>query len=968
MIQGTFTSRRFILSQGAHHQKNPKTLLKEKLQELYANTPPAIENIREVANQYFPEIATEDDTTLHDRCSFDLEILTRSSTLTPQQLIILKNSLCEKGGSGLTEDKAISAEALLETIKTELHVCMEEADLTAQCKEWGIFIEQNPQQVAQASQRSLGQVFSDEGTLDQLKSQLKECHPHIPPTIEKVRKIAAEVFPDIADQIPTISDQDLRDLCSQRKILIYSDQNLTPTQLASLKTKLEEKGGYGLTKEKRITPRALFETIQDHLHVFMEREDVKSLNKAHKWEVFLETYPLQKLKPDPETFFATYAEKNNGKLSSAQELSETLYREYQVDARSASLANSIRQWGTEIPISEKRNFNYRKVPAGYEEALLKHYEDKTHSDGQTQEFVRRTLGMEPARHYFSRLQKKQQKQFSKPVQPIRPGRPGRPGKLLTIQASQGSLGQVLSNEGNLSQLKNKLKECHPHIPPTIEKVRTIAAEIFPDIADQIPTISDYNLRNLCSRVKILTYSDQNLTTQQLQFLKFKLGEKGGNGLIEEKRITPRALFEAIQDHLHVFMERPDVKSLNKTHKWGIFIKEKPLLELQINLEETLQSMQASYAAKNDGKLPSAQDLSDLLYHEHGIDILSESLASSLRQKKYEDITIAKRGSDPLHSEDKKSLLKHYRNKTPKTSQIQEFTRRTFGKDPSRPYCQRIQAALKAGNEIYQSPQMPIIQAIQGSLGQALSNEGNLSQLKNKLKECHPHIPPTIEKVRTIAAEIFPSIANEIAETSDCDLRDLCSQRKILIYSDQNLTTQQLQFLKFKLGEKEKERITPRELFETIQDHLHIFMEREDIKNLNKTHKWGIFIKEKPLYELQIDLEETLQSMQASYAAKNDGTLPSAQEMSETLYHEHGIDIRPSYLAHSMRLRGSSIQVPIKSDFGHQEAPARYEEALLKHYKNKKPNPHQIQEFARRTLNMEPSKSYCEKIKGLLSQT
>ncbi len=624
-IQNTsFSNHHFTLTEGSHHQKDPKTLLKEKLQELYTDTPPTIENIREIANQYFPEIAQEIAT-------------------------------------------------------------MEEADIIAQCETWEIFIEQNPPQAALASQRSLGQVFSDEGTLDQLKSRVKVLHPYIPPPIEKIRTIAAEIFPDIAQEIAETSDCDLRDLCSQRKVLTCSNQDLTPTQLTSLKTKLEEKGGYGLTKEKPISLRALFEIIENELHIFMERKDVKELNKAHKWGIFIKAKPLQELKPNPEAFFAAYAEKNNGKLPYAQELCETLYHEHGVDIQSVSLVNSTKPWESDIKIASKSDFDYEKVPTEYEEALLKHYEDKKPIDSQVQELVRRTLGIEPARYYLSRLRKnqhKQQKQFSKQAQPTQPN------TVVNRVHQSFQLPTVLASQEILSQLKNSLEILHPCIPPTIEKVRKIAAEIFPDIADQIPTISDQDLRDLCSQRKILIYSNQDLTPTQLTSLKTKLEEKGGYGLTKEKKITPRALFETIEKELHIFMERPDVKSLNKTHKWGIFIKKKPLQELKPNPEAFF----AAYAEKNNGKSLSSQELSETLYHEHGVDIQSVSLTNSIRQWGTK-IPISEKSNfnhRKVPEGYEEALLRHYEDKRPADSQIQEFVRRTLGMEPARHYFSRLQ--------------------------------------------------------------------------------------------------------------------------------------------------------------------------------------------------------------------------------------------------------------------------------------
>ncbi len=403
MIQGS--SQQFILSQGAHHQKDPKTLLKEKLQELYANTPPAIKNIREVANQYFPEIATEDDTTLHNRCSFDLKIQTRSSTLTPEQLIILKNSLYEKGGNGLTEDKTISAEALLEMIKTELHVCMKEADVIAQCKTWKIFIAQNPLPnqslqlpIIRVSQRSFSQKLSNEGNLSRLKSRLKVLHPHIPPTIEEVKKVASELFPKMASSINDEKNHNrFCNLCSFRlEILTYSDKNLTPEQLKLLKTKLEEKGGYGLTEKNPISLRALFETIEKELHVCMERGDVKSLSEKHKWKIFIEKSSSNKLTVD-------LLEKAISQVgTNCIALKDHLHNQFQIDISYPNLQGYAARH--QLEVHDASTLKAKDIDKQYESALVEHYKGKNLATSlEIQEFIHRTYGERPSLSYAEKL-------------------------------------------------------------------------------------------------------------------------------------------------------------------------------------------------------------------------------------------------------------------------------------------------------------------------------------------------------------------------------------------------------------------------------------------------------------------------------------------------------------------------------------------------------------------------------------
>ncbi len=252
------------------------------------------------------------------------------------------------------------------------------------------------------------------------------------------------------------------------------------------------------------------------------------------------------------------------------------------------------------------------------------------------------------------------------------------------QASQRILSLELSKEENLSQLKTRLKALHPHIPPTIEKVKEVAAEIFPDIADQITKVSDPFLRNLCSfKLKILTYSDQNLTPQQLEFLKIKLEEKDRSGLTEKTPISLRALFEVIQAHLHVFMERPDVRDLNQSHKWEIFI-EKPTKKLTLeSLKEAISEVGSRCIA-----------IREHLYDRRQIDIDCTHIWKSAQ-----NCGLQVKDSSTLKSKDvdqryESALVEHYKEKKLVTSfEIQEFIERTYKERPPRVYITKLEQAI-----------------------------------------------------------------------------------------------------------------------------------------------------------------------------------------------------------------------------------------------------------------------------------
>ncbi len=234
--------------------------------------------------------------------------------------------------------------------------------------------------------------------------------------------------------------------------------------------------------------------------------------------------------------------------------------------------------------------------------------------------------------------------------------------------SQKSLGHVLSNEGNLSLLKSRLKELYPYIPPTIEKVRRVATEIFPGIADQITKVRDPFLRNLCSfQLKILTYSDQNLTPEQLVYLKTKLKEKGGYGLTKEKPISLRALFEIIENELYVFMERPDVCRANKN--WKIVTSKDPSKKLTAsNLSGAIQSVDSSCTTVREE-----------LYQKFGIDL---GLSYLQRYAKKHNLTIKGRSTlkaKKIDTQYKEALMEHYKGKEPTSIQVQEFIERTYKK-------------------------------------------------------------------------------------------------------------------------------------------------------------------------------------------------------------------------------------------------------------------------------------------------
>ncbi len=244
--------------------------------------------------------------------------------------------------------------------------------------------------------------------------------------------------------------------------------------------------------------------------------------------------------------------------------------------------------------------------------------------------------------------------------------------------SQKSLGQVLSNEGNLSLLKSRLKELYPYIPPTIEKVRRAASEIFPNIANEIAETNNHDLRNLCSQKTILTYSDQDLTPWQFKSLKNKLKKKGGNGLIKEKPISLRALFETIEKELYVFMERQDVHRAHKN--WKIVTRKDPLKKLTAsNLSDAIQSVGSSCTAVREE-----------LYQKFGIDIGFPYVQRYAREHHLQVHDISTLRAEDIDKQYERALVEHYKGKKPTAYQAQELIERTYKKGrPSVKYIQLL---------------------------------------------------------------------------------------------------------------------------------------------------------------------------------------------------------------------------------------------------------------------------------------